>query len=183
MQDMWPPNQKAWEKLPDETDKAWQAFLVYLDLTPPRTYQQAADKMGRGVDMLRTWGRKYHWVARSLAYDNSLMQIATLEEKKEAIAGLQQGILVDERLDYERMRDTWVNMWDALFADGTPSVRELKQLVEAREKLAQMIRRTARMPLTYQPEPEETPLDDKQYYLDVQKGPVEMVNDEQSSTT
>lgn len=83
-----------WDRLPGETDKAFEAFRVYLELgTSKRSYRATADVLGRKSDRwLKTWGGKYHWAERVSAWNDHTASIRTRE--------LEQ----THRLDLEEVR-------------------------------------------------------------------------------
>lgn len=71
-----PTNERRpWERLPEETPKAWRAFCVFRDLGPTRTLARAAQALGlrpASVRRLEEWSSRYRWVERALAYDEWL---------------------------------------------------------------------------------------------------------------
>lgn len=61
---------KAWNRLPGETDKAYQAFKAFLELED-RTMANVARKTGKKtIAAIKIWKKKYNWIERSEAYDS-----------------------------------------------------------------------------------------------------------------
>ena len=58
-----------WERLPNETQKAFEAFCVYRDLNEERSLQKAADNLGKSRGLLEGWSSKFEWVKRVAAWD------------------------------------------------------------------------------------------------------------------
>lgn len=81
-----------WDRLPDETAKAYGAFCTYLDLGPTRSCDKAFaqanpgnQRKGRPAEWHR-WSKKYEWVKRSEAWDvheREVEEAARLERLRE----------------------------------------------------------------------------------------------------
>ena len=59
----------AFEQQPKESNKAFAAFKIYLDLGPRRSLAAVAKKLGQSKCMPERWSRRYGWQARVLAWD------------------------------------------------------------------------------------------------------------------
>ena len=93
----------AFEQQPRESDKAFAAFKVYLELGPQRSLAVAAKKLGKSKNMLEQWSRKFDWVARVQAYNAQLAQ-----REREAIESLAVAKAVEwERLQEPVKREAW----------------------------------------------------------------------------
>jgi hypothetical protein len=73
------PNAKPWDQLPEETDKQFAAFLVYLNLGANRTVKKAIEEVGkRGkTNGQRSWDNyaaSNRWLERASAYDIYIQQ-------------------------------------------------------------------------------------------------------------
>lgn len=80
-----------WDRLENETAKAYAAFAVYRDLGPLRSLVRARDKLGKrpGYEtLLGRWSRRYNWVERAQAWDAHLDEITktTTEETRKEMA-------------------------------------------------------------------------------------------------
>ena len=61
-----------WERLPDESSKAYHAFCLYLWDGYWRSLREVADALGKGVSyesQLEKWSAKYNWFWRAQAFD------------------------------------------------------------------------------------------------------------------
>ena len=71
---------KIWERQKDESDKAFNAFKIYLEMEE-RSIQKVADLSQRERSLIQRWATKFNWKERSTAWDNSL-----LEERRRAFS-------------------------------------------------------------------------------------------------
>jgi hypothetical protein len=71
-------NEFPWDRLADESTKAYELFCFYRDYGPTRTYT-AVQRKYSGVEFdltpttLRTYGKKFNWPMRAQAYDDHIM--------------------------------------------------------------------------------------------------------------
>ena len=70
---------KAWEQQKGESQKAYAAFSVYLELEN-RSISKVAEKLSVSIPNIRKWSGKNNWLARAAAYDSSIV-----EAKRKAI--------------------------------------------------------------------------------------------------
>lgn len=91
---------EPWERLPDETDKAWAAFSRYLDAGPDRTLSNAeepakspksARKSPKKPPVKKTvsgsvkdWSKRFRWRERANAWDGKLFAKAAEVKLSEA---------------------------------------------------------------------------------------------------
>jgi hypothetical protein len=59
----------SWERLPNETAKAYHNFEVYRDLGPVRSIQKAGKRLAKNGKSLGRLSKKYRWVQRTRKYD------------------------------------------------------------------------------------------------------------------
>lgn len=62
----------AWGRMPDETESAFAAFKVYLEM-PDRSYQKVAQKLSKSLTIIKRWGNRYDWKSRAREWGNSLL--------------------------------------------------------------------------------------------------------------
>lgn len=74
---------KIWERQLNESEKAYEAFKIYLNLGDNRTAQAVADKLHKSYTLIRRWKKSYDWESRVIAYDNSLIEEARKKAKKD----------------------------------------------------------------------------------------------------
>lgn len=82
----------AWDRLPNETDKAWQAWLLWRDLNSGRNISAVARKLRKSRQLIDRWLRKYDWRARAEAYDREQDRIRLEAEKKTIVEVAEQSI-------------------------------------------------------------------------------------------
>lgn len=79
---------EPWERMDDETPKAYQAFARYRDLGPIRSLEKlrtsyldtAGNPLHRSIRQFSTWSARYDWAERSNAYDDHLERIRMRDE-------------------------------------------------------------------------------------------------------
>jgi hypothetical protein len=88
-----PEGIELWGRQPDESRKAFAAFLVFLSLGPGRSLSQASrihhsnGAVKRGASgTIRKWAKDFHWNVRAAAYDAD--QARMLRQKD--LAGIQE---------------------------------------------------------------------------------------------
>lgn len=97
-----PAPEHPWERQPDETDKAYEAFRAYLELGPGRTLREVETKLGKSRQLISRWSSKHGWVGRADAFeaeghkradDATLDAIAERAKRQAQIAQLNQEAL------------------------------------------------------------------------------------------
>ena len=63
------------ERQPGETEKAFAAFNVYLNLGPHRSIAQVTKLLGKNTRRPELWSRKFHWTQRVQAYTDHLARL------------------------------------------------------------------------------------------------------------
>ena len=61
---------KAWERQPNESAKAFEAFKTYLEMGDERSYRKVAQKLNKSDTIIGRWGRDWNWQERIREYDN-----------------------------------------------------------------------------------------------------------------
>lgn len=166
---------KSWERLPEETPKAYAAFSLYLQMPPygepgeRRSIANVAAKLGlsatSGVEL---WSAKYNWGERTAAYD-SYRTNSAITVKETALAEFQQNIVIvmgQQLAVVNEILDRAFNEVRTKQQAGEPTdANEVKKLIDAWEKKDNMARRLAGMPTQYTTEralPEE---DEEKVYV------------------
>ena len=86
-----------WLRQPGETDKAFAAFQVYLDMGSERNISKVGQKLDKSRSQIDAWRVKYDWKNRAVAYDNYLISSKALKQKKEIEARYERfGRLSDQ---------------------------------------------------------------------------------------
>lgn len=75
---------EIWERLPEESSKAYEAFCIYRDLGVDRSIEKTAKSRLKpgSYSWLRNWSSKYNWVERARAYDDYLEREKRKEREK-----------------------------------------------------------------------------------------------------
>ena len=83
--------QELWERQPDESSVAYEAFLCYRNMghepegeKKKRRLASVAEKLGKSLKLRERWSFTWDWVERARAYDNELQRIG-MEETRAAI--------------------------------------------------------------------------------------------------
>lgn len=79
---------EGWERLEEETSRAYEAFSRYRDLGPLRSFEKLrksyTDATGKPLyasdRQFTTWSSRFSWVERATAYDDHLERIKLLDE-------------------------------------------------------------------------------------------------------
>ena len=81
------PNKREqpWDRQKGESARAFEAFLVYLQMGPERSARAVAQKLSKSYTLAGRWSRTYKWVERCRAWDNYLQQ----EAKKAAATAVR----------------------------------------------------------------------------------------------
>lgn len=60
---------EPWERQPEETEKAYEAFLVYKNLGPGRTFTAVSRRLQKSGTLIQRWKNRYNWEQRAAAFD------------------------------------------------------------------------------------------------------------------
>lgn len=63
---------QAWDRQPDETTKAFEAFAIYRDMGNDRSIAKVAEQLGKSEALLQRWSSKYEWVKRVAEWDDEV---------------------------------------------------------------------------------------------------------------
>ena len=88
------------EQQPNESNKAFAAFSLYLSLGPDRSTQAVATKLAKSEQLVRRWSARHHWTDRVAAH---AAHLATVE--REATEVLARGKSAEWLIRQEEQRD------------------------------------------------------------------------------
>ena len=74
---------EIWLRQPGESEKAYAAFKVYLELGEARTITATGKKVGKNRSFIDSLCSKFDWKNRARAYDNFVMFFDTVNKRKE----------------------------------------------------------------------------------------------------
>lgn len=105
------PNKREqpWERQKGESARAFEAFLVYLQMGPDRSIQAVSHKLAKSIPLIKRWSSENNWVERCRAWDNYLQQ----EAKKAAVA------------EVRRMNQRHAKMASAIQATAMQALQEM----------------------------------------------------------
>jgi len=90
---------QPWERQPDESGKAWEAFRIYRDLGPGRSLSEVASILGKSRQSIGGWAARHNWAWRAQEYDRYLdeqrvrAQVRQIQEMSERHAEQSQLIM------------------------------------------------------------------------------------------
>lgn len=79
---------KPWERQEGESEKAFEAFAIYKDMSANRSVRTVAQELNKSVSLIARWSIKWNWGERVRAYDNALekeAEAAAIKERKEML--------------------------------------------------------------------------------------------------
>lgn len=68
-----------WEKQPNESAPAFEAFRTYRDLGPERSNAKVAQAVGKSKQLMDRWSRTHSWVIRAGAWDSEQDRLYRLD--------------------------------------------------------------------------------------------------------
>ena len=86
-----------------ESNKAFAAFKIYLELGPERSLSAVAEKLGKSKTLIERWSGKFDWPARVQAYAAHLALV-----EREAVEAAARGkAAVWEKREQELRETEW----------------------------------------------------------------------------
>ena len=85
----WNKDEKAWERQPKESARAYEAFDLYLKMGPERSLRKVGQELGKSNTLISRWSSAWNWLERCRDYDNYLKR-QELEEQRKAVKKMQQ---------------------------------------------------------------------------------------------
>jgi len=154
---------KAWEKLPTETSRAYQAFIKYLEMPlydpdpeKTRSLNNLSKTMGKNsMASAQKWSRMNNWVERAEEYDAHVgEQMLTI--RSSTLAEYQQNV-VQSMTSQLVVADNIINqilkrLHDAVLAGDDVNTMDVQRMLGALRIKDDLARRTANMPTTFRSE-------------------------------
>ena len=159
-------SRKLWEKRPDETPKAYDAFVSYIKMPirdpenphNERTLANLSVKLnykvaeGKSASTLEGWSSKYNWQERAKAYDahRGQLEISVVDA---SLAAYQEK-LVQERTAQTTLMNTVINnellrLLQEQKAGLPIKSTDIARLTNSMKTLDDLERRIAGLPTTY----------------------------------
>ena len=123
---------KLWEKKPKESNKAYEAFVVYRDLGSGRTFTAVAEELHKSVSLIRRWKDKWNWQERAEAWDNSIAEKARIKKAK----------------DYAKMIEVQTGIGQMLQAEAIKAIKKMDLTKASLPALLEMINSGVRIERT-----------------------------------
>ncbi len=99
------------ERLPEESEKAFAAFSLYLSLGPQRGLREVARKLDKSLTVVGDWSKKFDWRARVAAHSAHLAIV-----EREAIEAVARGKSAEWSIREQKLRETEWAMHEAAIA-------------------------------------------------------------------
>lgn len=74
-----------YDRLPEESAPAFEAFALYRDMGVERSTDEVARQLGKSSALIQRWSSTHRWVERVTAWDNYIDQQARKRIEKNAI--------------------------------------------------------------------------------------------------
>ena len=65
----------AWSRLPNESAKAYSAFLTYCELDSECSIVKVSQKVGKNPKLLERWSARHRWQERVREYDGAMTEV------------------------------------------------------------------------------------------------------------
>lgn len=72
-----------WERQPDESEPAWEAFKAYREMGRERSQVRVAAQVGKNVNLISRWSKRWSWIRRAYEYELLLDRRAREETMRE----------------------------------------------------------------------------------------------------
>jgi hypothetical protein len=167
---------RAWDKLPAETSKSYNAFMVYLQLPiagaveERRSLVNTAKAIGHAsTTMVDLWSAKFNWVERAQAYDMSTSALA-LTVREVALESFQQATITSLGQQLAVLNELIDRKMGAMLAraKNNPAdidATELKKMTAIIEEKDSLARRASGMPTNYTTERIDRPNDEDTVFI------------------
>lgn len=123
---------EPWERQPNETDKAWEAFLIFRDMGPSRTVVGVQRKLGKADGTIQRWSTGHNWRERVKPYDRHVDKMAVAAYTERATELMDQQLRLSKKLldqlegsiDAMQPGQDPTMRWSTAYAAGTRAQRE-----------------------------------------------------------
>ena len=76
-------SEKPWERQEGESEKAFEAFVIYRDLGQDRTITAVVKRLEKSRNLIDRWKEKFNWFERVRLYDNEIEKRALIKAVRE----------------------------------------------------------------------------------------------------
>lgn len=85
--------ENPWDKLPDETPRAFSAFNDFLEMGHNRTLRGCSEQYGHSVSGVRKWAMLYDWTRRARAY--TIWDLQKAAEGREEVREQARQVMIE----------------------------------------------------------------------------------------
>ena len=78
------------ERLPNEGDRAYAAFMTYCSMGVQRSIRPLAQSLGKSSKILDRWSQVYKWQERVKVYDDQLHSLVALEHARAHLTDVEK---------------------------------------------------------------------------------------------
>lgn len=153
---------RPWDRQPDETDKSYSAFQMYLTLPQKggagtkRSLATVAKMLNQSANgTCENWSAKYNWISRCAAYD-LYMATAMVSIEETTLKSFQQNTILkmgEQLAVLNEIIDVELNKYRETQRRGEDtSLKELKNIVDTLKTKDDLARRMAAMPTQFMAE-------------------------------
>ena len=116
---------ELWERQPEETARAFEAFVIYRDMGANRSIRKTAQQLNKNCTTIAEWSSKYDWVKRVAAWDAEQDRIARNELMAEMAATRKK-----QRKQAQRMQEKGMELLESISL-GDAKLSEIVSLLKA----------------------------------------------------
>jgi len=154
----------TWERKPDESHKAYEAFSIYRDMGINRNVRAVAQKLNKSLTIIGRWSSRYNWVERAGAYDDyygklerQAIERGRIASKKKRIKILEtyQDNLVEAMQNLDNNGASWSDITRGLamvmrelraeFGETKPNVEINNNVVSSNDTRAELLAKLERL--------------------------------------
>lgn len=118
----------------EESEQAYEAFKIYIELGNQRSIQAVADKLQKSYTLIKRWKDRWNWKDRALEYDNKIemeAQSAVIAERKKMIRRHIKLAMAMERKASKALKN---------MSEDEMSAKDIKEFVKVATELERMNR-------------------------------------------
>jgi hypothetical protein len=113
---------QPWERLPNESPQAFQAFAIYRDMGAERSLAKVAQQTGKSKALMDRWSARDHWVMRADSWDVESDRVhraylvahrRDVDRRQLRLAGVMQSKIVEalNALDVKKLTPRDIAYW------------------------------------------------------------------------
>lgn len=76
-------NEKLWEQQKGESQQAFEAFSLYLEMGESRSLRAVGQRLGKSRAIIEKWSRRWSWQERLRSYNNEVQRQKVRKAKKD----------------------------------------------------------------------------------------------------